>query len=170
MEKNKKREGELSTLLATSNPEAVAEIDPNRDRRAPYQGQSLVYHCRPGEGRGGKITAVALCTRVEDDDHVELLIIYAADDFITKWKIPRKTDQNNVNCWSFNDYDEEHYQPGSAKLPVVTEQGQLTWEDVKEMYKEIGVLRAANVTLAEHVAELRAARPKPFKKHERVVE
>lgn len=30
--------------------------------------------------------------RVEDDDYVELLVIYAADDFIVRVKIPLKTD------------------------------------------------------------------------------
>ena len=107
----------MSTMLKTTNPEAVNEIDPNRDRRVPYVGQSLIFHMRSGEGRAGKMTAAAICTQVEDEDHVELLVIFAADDFITRWKIPRKTEQNNTNCWAFNAYDELHYRFGMAPDP-----------------------------------------------------
>jgi hypothetical protein len=99
----------MSIMLKTTNPDAVDAMDPTHDRRVPYPGQILVYHMRPGEGRGGKITAPGIVTRVEDDDHVELMIIHAADDFITRWKIPRKTEQNPVNAWSFTEWDEKHY-------------------------------------------------------------
>lgn len=151
----------MSVLLATTNPEAAAEYEPNRDRRKPYLGQPVIFHMRPGEGRAGKMTAPAIVTRVEDEDHVELMIIHAADDFITRWKIPRRSEQNNVNCWSFNAYDEEHYQPnGTAKLPVATPDGDLTWNDVKAMYQEIGTLRA-------RVQELEEAATRPVLKSHR---
>lgn len=108
----------MSTLLATTNPAAAAEFQ-NRDLRRPYEGQSVIFHARPGEGRGGRTTAVGLVLRVEDDDNVDIIIIHDADDFIVRNKIPRKTDQNNVNCWSFNDYDERNYDPVASSMNAV---------------------------------------------------
>jgi hypothetical protein len=99
----------MSVMLATVNPEAAKEAGQG-DRRVPYIGQWVVFHSRPGEGRGGKMTAPAMVTHIHDEDHVELLIVHSADDLITRFKIPRKTEQNNINCWAFNEQDEKHYQ------------------------------------------------------------
>ena len=41
----------MSVMLRSTNPSAVNEIDPDRDRRVPYQGQRVLFHSRPGEGR-----------------------------------------------------------------------------------------------------------------------
>lgn len=131
----------MSVMLQTTNPEAAGAMDPARDRRVPYQGQTLVYHMRPGEGRGGKITAPGIVTRVEDDDHVELMIIHAADDFITRWKIPRKSDQNPVNAWSFTEDDDKNYRPGAEKVDEPKPEGRLTWGDVMAMHAEMATLR-----------------------------
>lgn len=99
----------MSVMLKTTNPEAAGAMEPDRDRRVPYVGQAVIYHARPGESRGGKSLAPAMVTRVEDDDHIEAMIIWAADDFITRWKIPRKTEQNPINAWSFSEWDEKTY-------------------------------------------------------------
>ena len=104
----------MSTMLRTSSPEAYAAIDPSYDRRAPYVGQTVVFHHRPGESRTGKPTAPAVVTEVQGEDHVELVIIYPADDFRTCWNVPRRSDQNPINCWTFNQWDEEHYRPGAT--------------------------------------------------------
>jgi hypothetical protein len=104
----------MAVMMRSVNPDAVDEIDPNRDRRRPYVGQSVIFHARPGEARMGKLAAPAIVTAVEDDDHVELLAIYAAEDSVLRLKIPRKTEQNPFNAWSFNDYDQDHYRPGPA--------------------------------------------------------
>lgn len=127
----------MSVMLRSTNPEAAGELELDRDRRVPYVGQAVVYHLRPGEGRGGKSFAPALVTRVEDDDHVELLIMFAADDFLTRWKIPRKTDQNPVNAWTFNDWDEKHYQPDAKVEPPA-----VTKLDLEKMHGEIEKLGA----------------------------
>jgi hypothetical protein len=131
----------MSVMLATTNPAAVAEADPNRDRRVPYEGQVVTFHMRSGEGRGGRMTAPAIITRVEDEDHVELLVIFAADDFITRWKIARKTEQNNVNCWSFNSHDQVHYLKDEAKAETPKPTDTMSWADVEDMYLEVGTLR-----------------------------
>lgn len=131
----------MSTLLRTSNPAVMAEIDPGRDHRIPYQGQIVIFHARQGEGRGGKLTAPAIVTAVEDEDHVEIMIIYAADDFHTRWNIPRRTEQNPFNAWSFNDHDEVHYRPGAPKPEAPKPDGHLDWSDVESMHHEIGTLR-----------------------------
>lgn len=96
----------MSVMLRTTNPAAAGDTG---DHRQPYIGQMVVFHMRPGEGRGGKMSAPAMVTYIHDEDHVELLVIFAADDFITRIKIPRRSDQNNVNCWSFNDHDDINY-------------------------------------------------------------
>jgi|SRR5882672_1260696 len=128
-------------MLKSTNPAAVNEIDPDHDRRVPYQGQRVLFHSRPGEGRSGKMTAIADVMAVEDDDHCELLIHYAADDAIVRWKIPRRTEQNPYNSWSFTEQDDKHYLETTALWQEVKPEGHLTWEDVKAMHAEIGVLR-----------------------------
>lgn len=111
----------MSVMLKTTNPEAAGEADPDRDRRIPYVGQSVVFHARPGENRGGKSCAPALVMKVQDDDHIEVTIVWAADDFLTRWNVPRKTEQNPVNAWSFNEWDDKHYQPNAKpEAPAVT--------------------------------------------------
>ncbi len=131
----------MSVMLATTNPEAAMAMDPGKDRRVPYEGQVLIFHMRPGEGCGGKLRALAICDRVEDDDHVELIVIHSADNLITRWKIPRRTDQNPVNAWSFNEWDERHYRPATAEVDAPKPEGHLTWDDVKAMHAEIAMLR-----------------------------
>jgi hypothetical protein len=69
------------------------------------------------------------------------MVIHAADDFHTRWNVPRKTEQNPFNSWSFNDHDQEHYRPGAAKPEVPKPDGHLTWNDVKAMHAEMAVLR-----------------------------
>jgi hypothetical protein len=133
----------MSVMLRSTNPAAVNEIDPHRDHRRPYLGQRVIFHSRPGEGRMGKTEAIADVIGIEDDDHVEILINYAADDAIVRWKIPRRTEQNPFNSWSFTEHDERNYL--RAPVPSTGEaakvQGHLSWDDVKEMHAEIGVLR-----------------------------
>lgn len=102
----------MSVMLATTNPEAMAEYQ-NKDRRIPYVGQWLVFHTRPGEGRAGSMTAPALVLRIHDEDHVDILIKWGQEDEIERQKIPRKTDQNNFNAWSFNAHDEINYRDDS---------------------------------------------------------
>lgn len=153
----------MSVMLRSTNPDAIGEIDPDRDRRRPHIGQIVIFHSRPGEGRMGKMAAPALVTAVEDDDHVELLIHYAADDAITRWKIPRRTDQNPFNSWSFNEDDEAHYQrvPTPSTGEPAKVDGRLTWDDVKAMHAEIGHLRNRLAAL-----EVKPRRGRPPKPHE----
>src|SRR5882672_11008036 len=134
-------------MLKSTNPAAVNEIDPDHDRRVPYQGQRVLFHSRPGEGRSGKMTAIADVMAVEDDDHCELLIHYAADDAIVRWKIPRRTEQNPFNSWSFTEDDDVHYQRNGHRDAAPKPEGHLTWEDFRAMYAEIGVLRTKMAAL-----------------------
>jgi hypothetical protein len=143
----------MSTMLRTSNPTAVAEeIDPGRDYRRPYKGQRVLYHSRPGEGRAGKFTEIADVINVEDDDHVELLVILGPNDFHARLNVPRRTDQNPFNSWSFTEYDQEHYRPGDEKAEAPSPTGPLNWDDVKAMHSELGALR-------NRVAAIEAGQP-----------
>jgi hypothetical protein len=139
-------------MLATTNPAALAEIDPTRDRRVPYQGQIVLFHARPGEGRGGRFVSPAIVMGIEDEDHIELLILYAADDAVNRWKIPRRTDQNPYNSWSFTEWDEKHYQPNETvpAEPQPDPKGHLTWRDVEDMYKVLLELRNQVATITKH--------------------
>jgi hypothetical protein len=100
----------MSVMLRTQNPEAAAAID-DSDHRPPYVGQIVLYHARPGEARMGRQVAPGTVMAVQDEDHIDVLIIYDADDFIFRQKLPRKTDQNPFNAWSFTDRDEKFYRP-----------------------------------------------------------
>jgi hypothetical protein len=150
----------MSIMLRTTNPAALAEIDPHKDRRRPYQNQQVLFHARPGEARMGRAVANAEVLNVEDDDHVELLIKYAADDSIVRFKIPRRTEQNPYNAWSFNEHDQEHYQKPPL-LPVPpTPHGHLTWDDVTAMHAEMAVLRNKVAALEAKPKRERAEIPK----------
>lgn len=130
----------MSVMLRTTNPQAIDEIEPDRDRRVPYLGQMLVFHARPGEGRGGKLANAAICTHLFDEDHVELVVIYAADDFVTRMKIPRKSDQNNMNCWSFNEVDEKHYLRPPPAPPTISDINKLFEERTASLSAKIASL------------------------------
>lgn len=156
----------MSTMLATTNPAAVAEIEGNKDRRKPYEGQVVIFHMRPGEGRGGRMQAPAIVTRVEDDDHVELLVLFAADDFISRWKIPRRTEQNPYNSWAFNAHDESNYTPGPLPIVQLQPADDLNWDDVKQMYREIGELRASVATLLNSPANPEVREVMPPRSHD----
>ena len=132
----------MSVMLATTNPEAASEYQ-NRDTRRPYAGQSVVFHCRPGEGRAGKISAPAIVHSVFDDDHVDLVVIFDADDLGTRMKIPRKTEQNPFNAWAFNEQDDKHYlRPLDLPPPAIARDEFLDLsEEVKKLNRELSVLR-----------------------------
>ena len=68
---------------------------------------------------------------IHDDDMVDLLVTYADDDQMIRVNIPRKTEQNPFNSWSFNADDEENY------LPHIVGRRSL----IKEMRDEIAELR-----------------------------
>jgi hypothetical protein len=122
-------------MLRTTNPEAAGEGD--HDRRRPYQGQSVIFH--GNDRRAGRTDAIADVMFVHDDDHVDLLIKYDADDFMRREKIPRKTDQNNINCWSFNDYDEQHYVVDPAATVLI---GGAMQVEINELTKKVEQLEA----------------------------
>ena len=72
-------------------------------------------------------------------------MIYAADDFITRIKIPRRSDQNPVNAWSFNEWDEVHYLRPAPPTPRL--------DEIEKLFEE----RAAtlNAKIASLEGELR---------------
>jgi hypothetical protein len=134
----------MSTMLRTTNPAAVDEIDPGKDRRRAYVGQTVIYHGRPGEARMGKLSTPALVVRVEDDDHIEIIVRYAAEDALDRWKVPRRTEQNPFNCWSFNEWEQDHYdpdKPGISEAPPATGTS-MSWADVKDMRSEMTEMRS----------------------------
>lgn len=126
----------MSVMLATTNPQAVGELEPSRDHRSAYVGQWVIFHTRPGEGRGGTMTTPALVLRIHDEDHVDLLIKWGQEDEIERQKIPRKTDQNNFNAWSFNADDEFNYRDDSPLREAV----KALADEVKELSERIAAL------------------------------
>jgi hypothetical protein len=136
----------MSTLLRTHNPDAVDD-NAEYDRRRPYVSQSVVFWPRPGEGRSGRFQTAAIVTDIHDDDHVSLLIIWDADDFIQRRNVPRKTEQNNVNAWTFNEHDEIHYHPEQKSL--------LSWNDIDAAVKRIQSLEEEVVTLRNSIVQLK---------------
>jgi hypothetical protein len=99
----------MSVMMRTVNPEATAELEAGRDRRLPHVAQMLLYHARPGEGRRGRLEAPAVCNAVLDEDHVDLTVIWEGDELVTWRNVPRRTDQNTFNAWTFNAVDQKHY-------------------------------------------------------------
>jgi hypothetical protein len=128
----------------------MAEIDPGRDRRRPYQGQALIFHVRPGErGSGNMLTRSAMVLRVLDEDHVDILVIYGDFttqvgkllDFDIRLSVPRRTDQNSSNAWGFNEWDDTHYLRDVPTPATPEPTGHLDWNDVKAMHAEMAAMR-----------------------------
>jgi hypothetical protein len=88
----------MSEMLRTTNPEAVG-LKPEDDRRVLYEGQIVFFHPRQGEGRAGRLRVPAIVTRVEDEDHIELVVL--DDPPVCRTNVVRRTAQNPVNSWSF---------------------------------------------------------------------
>lgn len=139
-------------MLATTNPGAVDEIDANRDRRRPYVGQRVIYHSRPGESRFGRQQAIADVLHIVDDDMVELLVTYAADDSLIRVNIPRRTDQNPFNSWSFTEYDEENYLPSSKRDKLAQ-----AIDDIAALRNKVRELSDENTALAGRASALESA-------------
>ena len=143
----------MSVMLRTTNPAAAGEIDPGRDRRVPYVGQWVIYHCRPGEGFQGRLEAPAIVINVEDDDHIEIVIFRAGDDTITRFKVPRRTDQNTFNCWSFNEWDDRHYQrPTGVDERATAAEGKIgaLRSDIDNLRSQIKSLESEIKRLQQH--------------------
>lgn len=137
----------MSVMLRTTNPTAAAEYEDAKDRRVPYLGQVLIYHARPGEGRSGKLQTLAFCSKILDEDHVELMIMWDQMDFNVGHKIARKSDQQPFASWSFNDWDMAHYKDAAALAREPT-----TPAPVSQV--ELDMLKARVETLDSQVAQL----------------
>jgi hypothetical protein len=121
----------MSTMLSTSSPEAFEEITMgSHDRRKPYVGQMVLFHLRPG-GRGSivnnqnRTTRPAMVMGVGEGGYVDLVVFYGTAqhpnlgkvlDCDDRENVPRRSEQNPVESWSFNDHDEQHHQAERARF------------------------------------------------------
>lgn len=86
----------MAHMLASINPEAADEID--RPTPLPDIGSTVVYIPRAGQVRAGKTRVPAIVTgRDVDNRLLDLVVIYDADDFLSKPRIPRR--QGDDHGW-----------------------------------------------------------------------
>ena len=83
----------MGMYLSTVNKEASDEI--MNPTPLPEIGSSVVYCPRPGEVRAGKKRVPALVIgRDVDNGLLDLVVIYDADDFLSKRRIPRRMGED----------------------------------------------------------------------------
>lgn len=86
----------MGHMLATVNREAADEID--HPTPLPDIGSTVVYIPRAGQVRAGKTRVPAIVTgRDVDNRLLDLVVIYDADDFLSKPRIPRR--QGDDHGW-----------------------------------------------------------------------
>lgn len=86
----------MAHMLASINREAADEID--RPTPLPDIGSTVVYIPRAGQVRAGKTRVPAIVTgRDVDNRLLDLVVIYDADDFLSKPRIPRR--QGDDHGW-----------------------------------------------------------------------
>jgi hypothetical protein len=101
-------------MLQTSSPEAHAEIAPEHDRRRPYVGQVILFHARDPISTVWPPTKPypAVVMQLDRDDHDRIdLLMFGGPGVLDRHYVPRKTDQNCADSWSFTDWDEKNYHP-----------------------------------------------------------
>jgi hypothetical protein len=85
--------------LQTTNPEAVDQIG-GEASTLPDVGTSVVYLCRPGEGRSGRMEFPALVMyHARDPRSLGLLVIYAVDDSVEMASVPEFSEAVQHPAW-----------------------------------------------------------------------
>lgn len=86
----------MAHMLASINRDAADEID--HPTPLPDIGSTVVYIPRSGQVRAGKTRVPAIVTgRDVDNGLLDLVVIYDADDFLSKPRIPRR--QGDDHGW-----------------------------------------------------------------------
>lgn len=94
----------MGHMLASINPEAADEID--RPTPLPDIGSTVVYIPRAGQVRAGKTRVPAIVTGRDVENRIlDLVVIYDADDFLSKPRIPRR--QGDDHGWELVGGQEE---------------------------------------------------------------
>jgi len=90
-------------LLATTNPEAAAEIQPDAPRpRLPGVGQTVVYHMRRGHGRNGRTSFPALVQGHGERDTLMLTVIIDAGDMVDEQFVEQiGLGKDDGHCWEW---------------------------------------------------------------------
>jgi len=85
--------------LSTMNEEAVDQIG-GEAATLPDIGTSVVYLCRPGEGRSGRMEFPAVVMyHARDRRSLGLLVIYAVDDSVEMSSVPEFSDEVHYPAW-----------------------------------------------------------------------
>jgi len=89
----------LAHLLATSNPEAAAAIQPIQPRQPlPGVGETVIYTMRPGHGRSGRTRFPALVMG-EQGGRLLLTVIIDAGDMIDESLVEEAGPGAEFHCW-----------------------------------------------------------------------
>lgn len=95
----------MSHLLASINPDAAEQIQPDAPRPAlPDVGHIVVYHMRRGFGRQGRTKFPAVVQAQGDRGTLSLTVIIDANDFIDEQFVePIGPGKDDGNCWEWPD-------------------------------------------------------------------
>lgn len=99
----------MGHLLKTVNPEAAADIA-NETKPIPCIGETVIFFPRPGELRAGRGKHAAIVTAVNDDDTLDLVVVYDADDFIGQRRVARRSLDGGMG-WETRKVETAHSDP-----------------------------------------------------------
>lgn len=85
----------MAHLLKTMNKEIAEHLDEEGQPR-PGLGEMVIYYPRPGELRAGAGHYTAIVTRVNEDDTLDLVVVYDADDLVGQRHIPRRSPDGGL--------------------------------------------------------------------------
>lgn len=88
----------MGHYLNTSNPAAVDTIG-GEAATLPDVGTPVVFLCRPGEGRSGRMEFPATVFSHEQDGSLHLLVIYAVDDAVEVHRVEELSSTHQWPAW-----------------------------------------------------------------------
>lgn len=145
-------------LLATTNPRAAAEIQPDPPRpRLPGVGQTVVYHMRRGHGRNGRTSFPALVQGHGERDTLMLTVIIDAGDMVDEQFVEMiGPGKDGGHCWEWPEgvrpLAERMDEPAGLRSKVNEIEGQIS-----ELYTcVLGDFDIPKVSLIDIIAKLEA--------------
>ena len=141
----------MGHLLATVNPGA-ADMVGGTEATLPGVASTVIYICRPGEGRRGKheFPAIVMSEPMDGNNAIDLVVVYDDADFGYRERIPMQSAQHDFPAWRY---------PREAKPP------QFSQDSLDEMRARLDEMQ----TRLDSYEDLRGALFGPYEKPKKSV-
>jgi hypothetical protein len=140
----------MSTMLATTNPAAADSVSP---ATAPGVGGMVVFIPRPGEQRMGRNAFPATVLFKHNDEVLDLLVLYGADDQGDRLRVHAWREDEPYNCWRHvQGAEPEKFEP--SRLNKIREDLNTVQAHLQTMKEQVfGSWKAPDKPLIEFLVE-----------------